>query len=99
MRFINLVVPLFMSAILFAQSNKIAVTTDDRPLNRMAQYQKEECESITTKLIENLLYFNMIGSFRPEAPVFRLSLSYNFNNYKNTSKTNDRVDINVGEGM
>ncbi len=43
--------------------------------------------------------FNMIGSFRPEAPVFRLSLSYNFNNYKNTSRTNDRVDINVGEGM
>lgn len=43
--------------------------------------------------------FNMLGSFRPEAPVFRLSLSYNFNNYKNTSRTNDRVDINVGEGM
>jgi len=43
--------------------------------------------------------FNMIGSFRPEAPVFRLSLSYNFNNYKNTSRANDRVDINVGEGM
>lgn len=43
--------------------------------------------------------FNMIGSFRPEAPVFRLSLSYNFNNYKNTSRTNDRIDINVGEGM
>lgn len=43
--------------------------------------------------------FNMLGSFRPEAPVFRLSLSYNFNNYKNTSRANDRVDINVGEGM
>jgi outer membrane cobalamin receptor len=43
--------------------------------------------------------FNMVGSFRPEAPVFRLTLSYNFNNYKNSSRTNDRVDINVGEGM
>lgn len=43
--------------------------------------------------------FNLIGNFRPEAPVFRLTLSYNFNNYKNTSRANDRVDINVGEGM
>lgn len=42
--------------------------------------------------------FDLIGKIRPEAPVFRLNLSYNFNNFKNTSKT-ERVDINVNEGL
>lgn len=42
--------------------------------------------------------FDLIGDIRPEAPVFRINLSYNFNNYKNTSRT-ERVDINVGEGL
>lgn len=42
--------------------------------------------------------FDLIGKIRPEAPVFRLNLSYNFNNFKNTSK-NERVDINVNEGL
>lgn len=36
---------------------------------------------------------------RPEAPVFNLTLSYNFNNFRNTSKVNDRVDINAGGGF
>lgn len=36
---------------------------------------------------------------RPEAPVFNITLSYNFNNFKNTSKVNDRVDINVNNGL
>lgn len=36
---------------------------------------------------------------RPEAPVFNITLSYNFNNFKNTSKVNDRVDINVNTGL
>ncbi|MEW6195038.1 MAG: TonB-dependent receptor [Bacteroidota bacterium] len=43
--------------------------------------------------------FNMSGRFRPEAPMFRLTLSYNFNNYKNTSRPTERVDINDGGGM
>ena len=43
--------------------------------------------------------FDLIGKIRPEAPVFRLNFSFNFNNFKNTSKTNDRVDINVNEGL
>jgi len=42
--------------------------------------------------------FNMIGKIRPEAPVLRLNLSYNFNNFKNTSKA-ERVDLNVNEGL
>jgi len=36
---------------------------------------------------------------RPEAPIFSLTVSYNFNNFKNTSRVNDRVDINVNEGL
>lgn len=43
--------------------------------------------------------FDLVGNIRPEAPVFRLNLSYNFNNYKNTSKAPDKVDINVNEGL
>ncbi|MEW6506718.1 MAG: TonB-dependent receptor [Bacteroidota bacterium] len=36
---------------------------------------------------------------RPEAPVFNITLSYNFNNFKNPSKVNDRVDVNVNTGF
>lgn len=36
---------------------------------------------------------------RPEAPMFSINLSYNFNNFKNTSRVNDRVDVNVREGF
>lgn len=36
---------------------------------------------------------------RPEAPVFNVTLSYNFNNFRNTSKVNDRVDINTNSGF
>ena len=43
--------------------------------------------------------FDLIGKIRPEAPIFRLNLSFNFNNFKNTSKTNDRVDLNINEGL
>ena len=43
--------------------------------------------------------FDLIGKIRPEAPVFRLNFSFNFNNFKNTSKANDKVDINVNEGL
>jgi len=35
----------------------------------------------------------------PEAPVFNITLSYNFNNFKNTSKVNDRVDVNLNTGF
>ncbi len=36
---------------------------------------------------------------RPEAPIFNVTFSYNFNNFTNTSKVNDRVDINVNSGI
>ena len=42
---------------------------------------------------------NIYINVRPEAPVFNITLSYNFNNFKNTSKINDRVDINAGSGF
>jgi len=35
----------------------------------------------------------------PEAPVFNITLSYNFNNFRNTSKVNDKVDVNVNTGF
>lgn len=42
---------------------------------------------------------DMYFSARPEAPVFNITLSYNFNNFQNTSRVNDRVDINVNNGL
>lgn len=42
---------------------------------------------------------NIYINVRPEAPVFNITLSYNFNNFKNTSKVNDRVDINANTGF
>lgn len=42
---------------------------------------------------------NIFINVRPEAPVFNITLSYNFNNFKNTSKVNDRVDINANTGF
>ncbi len=42
--------------------------------------------------------FDLVGKITPEAPVLRINFSYNFNNFKNTSKT-ERVDINVNEGL
>lgn len=42
---------------------------------------------------------NIYINVRPEAPVFNITLSYNFNNFKNTSKVNDRVDINANSGF
>lgn len=42
---------------------------------------------------------NIFINVRPEAPVFNITLSYNFNNFKNTSKVNDRVDINANGGF
>lgn len=42
--------------------------------------------------------FDLVGKITPEAPVFRINFSYNFNNYKNTSKS-ERVDLNVNEGL
>lgn len=35
----------------------------------------------------------------PENPVFNLTLTYNFNNYKRTARGPERVDINVNEGL
>ena len=47
--------------------------------------------------------FNTVGSnfngtafIRPEAPVFTLMFSYNFNNFKRTQKPTDNVDIPTG---
>ncbi|MBA4406750.1 hypothetical protein C0389_05695 [bacterium] len=42
---------------------------------------------------------NIYINVRPEAPVFNITLSYNFNNFKNASKVNDRVDINANSGF
>ncbi len=42
---------------------------------------------------------NIYINVRPEAPVFNITLSYNFNNFRNTSKVNDRVDINANSGF
>ncbi|MFH1197123.1 MAG: TonB-dependent receptor family protein [bacterium] len=42
---------------------------------------------------------DMYVDVRPEAPVFNLTFSFNFNNFRNTSKVNDRVDINVNSGI
>ena len=41
------------------------------------------------------IYINV----KPEAPVFNITFSFNFNNFKNTSKVNDRVDINSSTGF
>lgn len=42
-----------------------------------------------------LLYLNV----HPEAPVFNITLSYNFNNFKNSSRVNEKVDVNVNTGF
>lgn len=41
----------------------------------------------------------MYFTARPEAPIFNITLSYNFNNFRNTSKVNERVDVNVNSGF
>jgi outer membrane receptor protein involved in Fe transport len=40
--------------------------------------------------------FNGKAFIRPEAPVFSLMFSYNFNNFKRTQRQNDNIDIPTG---
>ena len=40
--------------------------------------------------------FNANAMIMPEAPVFTLMFSYNFNNFKRTQRSNDNVDIPTG---
>ncbi|AFH50275.1 Outer membrane receptor protein [Ignavibacterium album JCM 16511] len=40
--------------------------------------------------------FNGSAFIRPEAPVFSLIFSYNFNNFKRTQRANDNIDIPTG---
>ncbi|MBM4171652.1 MAG: TonB-dependent receptor [Ignavibacteria bacterium] len=42
---------------------------------------------------------NLFLNGYPEAPIFNLTMSFNFNNFKSTSKVNERVDINVNSGF
>lgn len=51
------------------------------------------------KIYQDNTYFNSRMSAVPENPVFNLTISYNFNNFKRTSRAPERVDINVREGL
>jgi outer membrane receptor protein involved in Fe transport len=48
-------------------------------------------------IISNGTGFTSNTNIRPEAPIFNLTLSYNFNNFKRRS--NEQVDLNVNSGL
>ena len=43
--------------------------------------------------------FKTLAFVRPESPVFYLTLTYTFNNYKRSTRQPEKVDIDVNEGL
>lgn len=73
---------------------------------RQELFDKKLIATLSAQNLFGQTQFNMISSgvgftsnlnVRPEAPVFNLSLSYNFNNFRRRST--EQVDVNVNSGL